>query len=305
MTAAAWATALEGFAVHLEASNRSAAAVETYLKHVGWLAESAPAGPWELTTSQLAEWLDGRAWSRHTRRKVLVAYRTFYAWAVGERLCEWAPTAGLPSAAPNKRGPKPRRHSPVWEAALEEFVAWGRAGGRSEGTLGVRRWWLSRLAEVSADPWGVSTQQLATWLGNPDWSAETKRAARASVRSFYRWAVLNGRVSVSPAETLDSVLVARALPKPAPTEALRAALAAADDRTRVAGAAGGSCGAQAGGDRDAAHLADRGHGPAGRREGRSPSAGAVAPGPGRGAAGRARPSAAWVARVGVVGAVGD
>jgi integrase/recombinase XerC len=64
-------------------------------------------------------------------------------------------------------------------------------------------------------------------------SPETKRAARNSVRVFYRWAVLAGRLEVSPADRLDSVLVARALPRPAPDAALRAALAAADDRQRA------------------------------------------------------------------------
>lgn len=233
-TAGGWGAALDGFADHLADTDRSTATCDGYRKHVGWLAESAPAGPWELTSSQLAAWLDDRGWSRHTRRKVLVSLRLFYAWAVSVGLCEWAPTAGLPSSTPGKRGPSRRRVSPAWETALEEYLAWGRAGNRSEGTLAVRRWWLSRLAEVSADPWAVSTQQLATWLGNPDWSAETKRAARGSVRSFYRWAVTTGRVAVSPADALDSVLVPRGLPRPAPTEALRAALSVADDRARLA-----------------------------------------------------------------------
>lgn len=229
-----WTQVLEEFAEHLAGSDRSPSTTAGYCKHLGWLAESAPAGPWELTSGQLAAWLDGRSWSRETRRKVLVSFRVFYAWAVAEGYCQWAPTAGLPSAEPRKRGPERRRHSPVWEEALEAFVAWERAGNRAEGTIGVRRWWLGRLAEVCADPWQVSTQQLAQWLSNPDWSPETKRAGRNSVRSFYRWAVTNDRIKVSPAEALESVLVPRGLPRPAPLEAVEAALAACDDRTRLA-----------------------------------------------------------------------
>jgi integrase len=54
------------------------------------------------------------------------------------------------------------------------------------------------------------------------------------VRSFYRWAVLTGRIEASPAELLDSVLVPRSLPRPAPDDALRVALSRADDRQRLA-----------------------------------------------------------------------
>lgn len=54
------------------------------------------------------------------------------------------------------------------------------------------------------------------------------------MRTFYAWAAKAGHVEVSPAEELQSVLIARTLPRPAPDEALRAALAVADDRTRLA-----------------------------------------------------------------------
>jgi integrase/recombinase XerC len=228
-----WEQALEGFAADMKASPRKSLTGWQYGQHVRWLASSVTTGPWELTSHELAAWLDERNWSRETRRKVLVSLRVFYGWAVAEGLCLWAPTAGLPAAAPNKRGSKRRLHAPVWEEAIADFIDWGRSGNRTEGTLGIRAYWLGRLAEVSADPWAVTMQQLATWLSCPDWAPETKRAARNSVRTFYRWAVLAGRLEVSPAEQLDSVLVARGLPRPAPDKALREALAAADDRQRL------------------------------------------------------------------------
>lgn len=229
-----WCSVLAEFAGVLDATERSSATCAGYVKHLGWLAEGTRSGPWALTTSELAAWLDARSWSRETRRKVLVSFRVFYAWGVAEGRCQWAPTAGLQSSVPKKRGPARRRLPPAWVPALNGFLAWSRAGSRSEGTIELRRWWLSRLAEVSADPWVVSDQQLAQWLSNPDWSPETKRAARGTIRTFYRWAVKIGHITASPAENLDTVLIARALPRPAPTQALRAALAAADDRQRLA-----------------------------------------------------------------------
>lgn len=225
--------ALEGFAEDLQASDRSEATRAGYLKHLGWLAESAPVGPWELTASQLSDWLDGRNWSRDTRRKVLVSIRAFYAWAVAEGHCEWAPTAGIASRARRKPGPERRRLPDAWVGPIDDYLAWMRASGRSEGTLNVRRWWLGRLAEVAPDPTTVTTQQLAQWLSTPDWSPEFRRAGLSSVRSFYRWAERTGLAAESPAALLDPVTRPRVLPRPAPDDALRAALARADDRARL------------------------------------------------------------------------
>lgn len=229
-----WTAALTGFRRHLESAGLAQPTAEGYLKHVGWLAESIETGPWELAAPELAAWLDARNWSQGTRRKVLVSFRTFYAWAVAEQLVEWAPTAGLPSSAPRKRGPAPRRLPDAWASVVEEYVTWSKSASRGDGTIALRTFWLGRLAEVSADPWAVTTAQLARWLSNPDWSAETKRAARSSARTFYRWAVKAGHIAVSPAEDLEPVLLPRALPKPAPDDAIREALREANDLERLA-----------------------------------------------------------------------
>jgi integrase/recombinase XerC len=61
-----------------------------------------------------------------------------------------------------------------------------------------------------------------------------KRSLRSSVRSFYRWAEIVGHVELSPALRLDTVRISRALPRPTPEDVLREALAAADDRQRLA-----------------------------------------------------------------------
>jgi len=234
MSVEVWTPSVERFASHLEQTRRSAATGAGYVKHLMWLAEGVSSGPWELTSNELGTWLEERAWSRETRRKVLVSFRVFYAWAVAEALCQWAPTAGLPSAAPKKRGPHTRPLPPRWRGPFEDFSASLLAGGRSEGTVMQYMWRVRRLAEVAADPWAVTGQQLAQWLSTGDWAPETKRASRNAVRGFYKWAVKAGHIPTSPAEDLDPVRVPRALPRPAPADALRAALSKADDRTRIA-----------------------------------------------------------------------
>jgi site-specific recombinase XerC len=114
------------------------------------------------------------------------------------------------------------------------YLTWLRAGNRSAGTVELRRGHLARLAEQCADPWRVTSQQLAGWLSNPDWKAETKRSLRSTLRSFYGWGVKTGRIALSPAVDLEAVMLPRSLPRPAPDDVLRMALLRANDRTRIA-----------------------------------------------------------------------
>ena len=86
---------------------------------------------------------------------------------------------------------------------------------------------------MGGDPWAVTTAQLVAWCGRQDWSRETRRGVRASLVSFWAWAAGSGHVSESPAACLPPVKPAPALPRPAPETALRAAVLAADERTRL------------------------------------------------------------------------
>ncbi|WP_407568349.1 tyrosine-type recombinase/integrase (plasmid) [Arsenicicoccus dermatophilus] len=108
------------------------------------------------------------------------------------------------------------------------------AGGRRPGTIEQRRWWLGRLAADMPDPWTVRPGDLALWLSREDWQGETKRAGRASVRTFYAWAVHAGYLVASPADALPPVRRVRTLPRPAPTDAVTAALGTSGDRVRLA-----------------------------------------------------------------------
>lgn len=229
-----WTGALADFAEHLRVGGRQAQATqESYLRHVGWLAASVAAGPWALTSVQLSAWLEERGWSRETRRKVLVSLRAFYAWAVYAGRLEWAPTAGLPSAERRTPGPKAHVLPEAWREPVAEYGAWMRSSSKSDGTIGQYGYRLKLLSELAASPWSITTMQLSMWLSNPDWSAQTKRCSAVAVGSFYRWAVKAGHVPESPAEGLDVVRVPRGVPRPAAEDALRAALAASDDRARL------------------------------------------------------------------------
>jgi site-specific recombinase XerD len=239
-----WVAALEGFKEHMRtdersyqtkaASARSYSTRVVYLRHVRWLSEASTVGPWDLESRELLMWLDGQNWSRDTRRKVLVSVRAFYAWGVGAGHIEWAPTAGLPSSARRTPGPQARPWPEAWRAPVDNYVAALRAGSRSEGTIRQYLFRLRQLAELAADPWAITSQQLAQWLSNGDWSPQTKRCSRVAAGSFYRWAVKAGHIAESPTTDLETIRVPRGLPRPTTSDAVRIALSQADDRTRLA-----------------------------------------------------------------------
>src|SRR5699024_1494985 len=60
-----------------------------------------------------------------------------------------------------------------------------------------------------------------------------RRSVRASLRSFYSWAVAAGHVAESPAPALPRVRPADPVPRPAPEIVVSEALARADARTAL------------------------------------------------------------------------
>lgn len=80
-----------------------------------------------------------------------------------------------------------------WSMWLAEWVIYLRAAGRSPGTVRLRRYWISRLAEVvEVGPDRIDGDTLAAWLAADGWSANTRCSARASLRSFFAWASQTG-----------------------------------------------------------------------------------------------------------------
>lgn len=230
-----WQAALDAFTAYALASERKRATTKQYCQHLWWLAETAPAGPAEMSGAQLRAWLDQRNWSQATRKNVMVSIRAFYAWAVRTGRVEWSPTAGLGvSARIKRRGPAPQPLNPLWVEPVESFETWCRSAGRSAQTISTRRSHLRHFSQQVADPWAVTSDQLTAYLANADWRPETRRSNRASLRVFYRWAEETGRIPRSPAEKLPSVLTPHTLPRPVPDDVIAQALWAADDRTRLA-----------------------------------------------------------------------
>jgi site-specific recombinase XerD len=231
----AWDEALSGFQTHLHARSLALSTIDSYVRDLEWLRDAMPAAdPTNLPTRDLAAWLAGRDWSRRTHLRVLVSLRAFYAWAVETDRCQRSPLVGLQSIIMKRSGPGRRQPAPRWLDPLDAFARHLEAGGRATSTVEHYRQRLIYVSHTFADPWAVTTADLADYLSRPDWKPNTKRMHRVALQRFYAWALKSGHTTIDPAVELDPVLIPRALPRPAPDDALSAALEVADDRARLA-----------------------------------------------------------------------
>lgn len=107
-----------------------------------------------------------------------------------------------------------------------------RAGSRSERTITLRRYWLTRLADDhrTQSPWALTPLQLTAWTARHHVAPETRRSIRQALRTFYGWAQVMRLVDESPALALPPVTIPRRRPRPAPETAVTAALDAATPR---------------------------------------------------------------------------
>lgn len=134
-----------------------------------------------------------------------------------------------------------------WDRLLTAWQCYMRASGSPATTTALRAYHLSRLARsFPAGPQSVTFPALVDWLASHDWKPNTRRAYRASLRSFWSWLMATGWATDSPAHLLPPVRVPRARPRPAPESAFRFALSIADRRTRLAIMLAGMCGLRRG-----------------------------------------------------------
>ena len=119
--------------------------------------------------------------------------------------------------------------------AVITFDAHLAAGGRSPATRELRRYHLLRLADhVGRPPAAVTVADVEGWLANSDWSQNTRRSARSSAVSFFRWAARAGLRADDPTVGILPVPGIVGKPRPCPERAMRVALLAADERARLA-----------------------------------------------------------------------
>lgn len=123
--------------------------------------------------------------------------------------------------------------SGLWARGIAEWETWMRAGGRPETTIYLRTYHMRRLAADFPDPSMVNTTVLAAWLAGHGWGVETLRSYRSSLRGYYGWAHLTGRIVEDPTRILPAVPAPHSKPRPTPDAVFMAAVCAADDRVRL------------------------------------------------------------------------
>ncbi|KAB2809310.1 tyrosine-type recombinase/integrase [Pimelobacter simplex] len=136
-----------------------------------------------------------------------------------------------------------------WATLLAGWENYMRASRLTDETIKLRTYHVRRVAEgVAAPPGAVTAQQLIDWLAAQEWKPNTAASYRASLRSFYRWAVhaRGTAITHSPAHELPRVRVPRGKARPTPEAVYRLALRISDRRVGLALMLGGVCGMRRG-----------------------------------------------------------
>lgn len=92
----------------------------------------------------------------------------------------------------------------------------------------------------------MTDEELVDWLGAQAWAPETRRAYRASLRSYFSFLQAKGVRADNPGALLPKVDVPRGVPRPTPEVVYREALARADERTALAIQLAAVCGLRCG-----------------------------------------------------------
>lgn len=146
------------------------------------------------------------------------------------------------AAAAAPAGPEP--HPDSWLGLVSRWATWQTSSQIPYNSIRLRRYYVLRMAadHDGRSPGDLSTRDLVEWLAEPNWSANTRKSARTSVRAFYTWLVTIGELDASPADQMPAVKTPRGRAKPTPERAYREALQVADPRLRLALMLAGQCG---------------------------------------------------------------
>ena len=123
----------------------------------------------------------------------------------------------------------------AWLNAIDTWRTTLQAARLSPQTIALRTYHLRRLARagVAHSPWDITTSDLLQWTGSHEWSRETARSVRSSLRRFWTWAVDSGRVTENVANALPAIPQATPDPRPAAPAAVVQAAGASDRRVRL------------------------------------------------------------------------
>lgn len=203
----AWSTLLDAF---FETIRADSAAGRARMTRVRRLAEDLAGDPRDVTPADISAWLDRLNASPEATRKYRHAARAFFRWAVDQGQLEVNPvqarivTVYLPGDQ--------------WADALVQYVKAQKGAGVAESTIATREQHARRFArETQLAPWNVTADDYTSWIAGLSVAPATRTKLRDSLRSFYRWAYLRGRIDEDP--TAEPSKRATTPPVPAQWEA--------------------------------------------------------------------------------------
>lgn len=113
-----------------------------------------------------------------------------------------------------------------WEQSVRAWRIESKAAGLSPRTIHLRTYYLTRWQRICKHPAETSRGELLAFIATDGWAPETRRSVRSALVSFYGWYYRDDPMS-DPARTLPTVKVPIGLPRPAPDDCIRTALAGA------------------------------------------------------------------------------
>lgn len=114
---------------------------------------------------------------------------------------------------------------------IDTYLAWAATGWTPQ-TARQRAYQLHAFARTM-NPATATEDDLVAYLAAGNWSNATRRAVRSALAGYYAWAHKRGHVTQNPAADLPTVPRPNYIPKPVPQDVLEAALAVADEETRL------------------------------------------------------------------------
>lgn len=122
-----------------------------------------------------------------------------------------------------------------WTDAVDRWVGYLTAAGRSRDTLHTRRGAVRMIARESGTqrPGDLDPDWLIGFCGRQAWSTDHRRTMRTSLNQFYQWACAAGVCDSNPAAVLPVSPMSRPRPRPVTDEVWQRVLATAAPRERL------------------------------------------------------------------------
>lgn len=228
-----WAQPIEDYLRSLVAAGQRVGTLRTRRSCLATAARALGCAPEAVTAELLVDWFASQAhWTPETVKVYRNSVCGFFAWAykTGRVPVDLGEVFG-PQAFGRARKPAP----PAWADAIDAYLLTVAAAGHRDATRNLYRSLLGAMARgLGCAPENVTAELLIRWLGSQThWSIEYRRKNRSVAKGFFTWAYKTGRVPVYLGDELPRVRQGQAKPRPAPDDALEAALAAADSRTTL------------------------------------------------------------------------